>query len=228
MGLKGRVAFILGIRADESLTRRRSCINKVHENYITKPAGSPSAHRVRLGKIIYDWREKDVMKWLHENEIRWCPIYDAQNLVGAGELRVSTPLHSEAVKRSMGKLHLRQVDPELYDGIIKLWPEMAIAERYTDDFDVNAIIAKFARDGFAGCKRFVDERYAEGSMAKARAMNRVRDFLRLTRQEGGRDAYPPELLMKILIGGAVDCIPIPLSKIEQERTRNKRKKYGYE
>jgi len=35
--LKGKVGFLTGIRADESIVRLRSCINKKNENYITAP-----------------------------------------------------------------------------------------------------------------------------------------------------------------------------------------------
>ena len=36
-GKKGRTAFITGVRANESMIRYRSCVQKLHENYINIP-----------------------------------------------------------------------------------------------------------------------------------------------------------------------------------------------
>jgi len=36
-GKKGNVAFITGVRASESMVRYRSCVQKLHENYIVTP-----------------------------------------------------------------------------------------------------------------------------------------------------------------------------------------------
>ena len=36
-GKKGKVAFITGVRANESMIRYRSCVQKLHENYIVIP-----------------------------------------------------------------------------------------------------------------------------------------------------------------------------------------------
>ena len=47
----GKVAIVNGIRADESIVRYRSVVNKITENYIAK-SFSP---RATLCKPIYDW-----------------------------------------------------------------------------------------------------------------------------------------------------------------------------
>lgn len=52
------MAFLTGIRADESLIRYRASVNKLNENYIN----ATECKRVSLCKPIYDWRENDVFK----------------------------------------------------------------------------------------------------------------------------------------------------------------------
>lgn len=126
----GRVALVSGIRASESLTRLRSCVNKINENYIN----ASSFARASMVKPIYDWEENDVLKWLYENEIAHCPIYDAQHLARE-QLRVSTPLHAEKA----AYMHkLRETDPEFLDRLLAVFPEVAVQERYHGDIDRQA------------------------------------------------------------------------------------------
>jgi predicted phosphoadenosine phosphosulfate sulfurtransferase len=52
---KGMVAFVTGIRAEESNIRYRSVVNKLHDNYITEPSvpsGVPQPKRVKMAKPI--------------------------------------------------------------------------------------------------------------------------------------------------------------------------------
>jgi predicted phosphoadenosine phosphosulfate sulfurtransferase len=51
---KGKIAFVTGIRAAESLIRFRASVNKLSENYINAVT-DPQARNVKLCKPIFDW-----------------------------------------------------------------------------------------------------------------------------------------------------------------------------
>ena len=60
-GKQGQVAFLTGIRANESMIRYRSVVQKLHENYINRPYRLSKAIPLRLVKPIYDWTTDDVL-----------------------------------------------------------------------------------------------------------------------------------------------------------------------
>ena len=124
---KGKVAIFTGIRASESLIRLRSCLNKKNENYIN----ATESKRINLVKPIYDWEEKDVFTYFCKNDIKYCEIYDEQYF-NKEALRVSTPLHAESAKR-LDKIKTR--NPEFFDKLMRLFPEMAVQERYWDSIE---------------------------------------------------------------------------------------------
>lgn len=130
----GKVAFLTGIRASESLIRYRASVNKLNENYITRPfTGGKAAppKNVMMAKPLFDWEENDIFKWLGEHNILPCDTYVKQMWAGHS-LRVSTPLHQESAKK-FDKLKL--FDPVLYAQIIDIFPDMLLQERYYREFN---------------------------------------------------------------------------------------------
>ena len=122
---RGSVADVVGIRADESLTRYTVNACKLHDNWI------------RLNEVrgitnvnpIFDWTENDIFKYLGENKIPYCGIYDAQ-LYSKTPFRVSTPVHSGSAKRFD---RWRKMDPDFHRRVTEVFPEMMLQERYYDE-----------------------------------------------------------------------------------------------
>jgi predicted phosphoadenosine phosphosulfate sulfurtransferase len=129
-GAKGRVAGLTGMRADESMNRYCANANKLVDNWISHS----ELAQLDYCNPIYDWSENDVMKFLGQEGIRYCPHYNAE-LYSRTPLRVSTPIHTGSAKR-IGQW--RKMDPEFYERVTRIFPEMLIQERYcaslaTDD-----------------------------------------------------------------------------------------------
>lgn len=124
--VKGKVAMLTGIRADESLFRLRAALNKMNECYINATDDS----RIKLCKPIYDWTEDDVFLYFYKTGIVYCPIYDMQ-MLNNENLRVATPLHAESSKRFY---QIRTRSPKFYEQLITLFPEMLVQERYWTQF----------------------------------------------------------------------------------------------
>lgn len=135
--LKGRVCILTGIRAAESIIRYRSCVNKLHENYLV----SSASKRAMMGRPIFDWQENDVFRYFYDRGIRYCPVYDFQAWAGE-KMRVSTPLHAESAKRLFA---LRLHAPDLYENVMRVFPEMAVQERYWHELDRSTDVGEYAR-----------------------------------------------------------------------------------
>lgn len=195
---KGRVAILCGIRAEESLTRFRSVTSKLNENYICLPYGLPPTSRCRLVKPVYDWSENDVMKWLHEQGIGWCSIYDSQHLAGY-RLRVATPMHAVGAKQAT---KLQVSSPEFYDRVIQVFPEFDVQARYWGEYDRTAMTRDYEGRGWEGCEAFIRD-HMEGDSAadQGRALiKRLKRFFEL-HPNNYPELDPPSLALKWIASG---------------------------
>lgn len=190
----GKVAFFTGIRAAESLVRFRSVTQKLNENYISSIEHNAKS-RVKLCKPIYDWQENDVLKFIHDCGEEWCPVYEAQDIAGIG-LRVSTALHVVAAKKFD---KLAEIEPEFYQRIVDVFPDMLDQARYWHDFDQDAVIRDYKGKGWNGVMRYIEDHVPPES--KRTAIQRTR--LWRSRHENDPENYPIDLLLKTLAFGTV-------------------------
>lgn len=162
---KGRVAIINGIRADESLIRLRSCLNKKNENYINATENK----RIKFVKPIYDWSEKDVFLYFYQKGIKYCEIYDNE-LFNGEQLRVSTPLHAESSKR-FNKIRTR--DPKFYQQLVNMFPEMLVQERYWNEFDRKQDFGSYPHT-YNGLRQYIADTISNRNQREL-ALKRVED-----------------------------------------------------
>jgi 3'-phosphoadenosine 5'-phosphosulfate sulfotransferase (PAPS reductase)/FAD synthetase len=198
-----------GIRASESIMRFRASVNKLNENYITRPLGGPNGEpackRVWLIKPIYDWQECDIFKYLYDHKIDYAPIYD-QQVMASCRLRVSTPLHAEAAKQ----FHkLRSIDPVFYEQVIDVFPERLAHERYYHDLDTSKVMAEYG-SSLEGVKAWIDENYQDDPAVYEKALERHRSVLPRARRMP--DAYPPKYLLQFFMRGTFKREILPMAK----------------
>jgi predicted phosphoadenosine phosphosulfate sulfurtransferase len=144
-GKKGKVAFITGVRANESMIRYRSCVQKLHENYIVHPYRLNRNVPLKFAKVIYDWTTDDVLKFVvEEHGAKVCEYYDLAVLT-ASNTRVGIPLHSVAIRR-IGDVV--RTEPEFYDRLVECFPHIDAQRRLWTEFDVEKAIALYANDGW--------------------------------------------------------------------------------
>ena len=187
----GKVAFLTGIRAEESLIRYRASVNKLNDSYINASASK----RVSLCKPIYDWRENDVFRYFYEREIRYCPWYDQQMWAG-DSLRVTTPLCSEPAKQYHRSM---PVDPEFYDRIMRVFPEMRTQARYWKEFDRESVYEKYGSDGYRGIFNYIDLEIEE-EVQKVKAREFVNMCQRRT-EIGNSGEYEIRDVLKHVVNG---------------------------
>nr|WP_284700992.1 phosphoadenosine phosphosulfate reductase family protein [Rhodoplanes tepidamans] len=202
---RGKVAFLTGIRASESLIRFRACVNKLNENYINGVV-DPRAQNVKLCKPIFDWEEDDVFRYFFDRGIRYCPLYDLQMWAG-NQLRVSTPLHAENAKRFD---LLRSTAPDFYSRVIKVFPEMLAHERYFRDLNREALQARYGQT-YEGVEAWITENL-EGSQLDL-ALKRFRSAMGRARKDP--EVYPPRYLLSAFMSGSYkrEILPAPRPKV---------------
>jgi len=199
-----RVCTLVGIRADESLIRFSGITNS-KVSYLTK---NPALKNATLGKPIYDWKQNDIFKYFYDNDIEYCQVYDMQ-IFNKDSLRVATVLHAEAAKQ----LHkVKTLDPELYNNIMNIFPEVDVQARYYKDA-VKGNSTKIALlykekcngDYWQAIYRYIEENITDKHQ-KNEAMKKV-SRVRMTRKNNARDnnvfgGYPALYVFGKVIGGA--------------------------
>lgn len=186
----GKVAFLTGIRASESLIRFRASVNKLNENYINAVEGTT---RVNLCKPIFDWEENDVFRFFYDRGIKYCSLYDMQLFAGNG-LRVSTPLHAESAKRFD---LIKSTVPDFYQRVTKVFPEMLAHERYFKEMDREAVHAAYGQT-YEGVREWIEENITDEKQS-ALAVKRYDAVM----QRAARDPelYPPRYLLTTFMAG---------------------------
>lgn len=195
-GEKGKVAIISGVRADESLTRFRSCYNKRNENYIN----STESKKIKIVKPIYDWTERDIFIYFCKKDIKYCNIYDAEMLNGQS-LRVSTPLHAESAKNLY---KFKTLYPKFYQQLIDLFPEIIVQANYWKDLDRSNIIDRYPHS-VEGIYQYINDELT--GEQKALAIKRVNEALKMREnnmrkgQKSNYGGYPLRHIFQCIING---------------------------
>jgi len=123
----GSVGLLLGVRADESVNRFRSVMQKSADNWFSWETYAPWIAKC---KPIYDWTSEDV--WLAPHLLGWDynTSYDLMSAMGLtpNQQRVAPPYGEEPMQR----LYSYQLCwPELWDKMSRRVPGAATAARYS-------------------------------------------------------------------------------------------------
>jgi predicted phosphoadenosine phosphosulfate sulfurtransferase len=192
-GKEGRVAFLTGIRANESMIRYRSVVQKLHENYINRPYRLSKAIPLRLVKPIYDWVTDDVLKYVAvENDFPYCEYYDYAAISGANT-RVGIPLHSVAARRLNDVV---TTEPEFYDDLYRAFPHIDAQRRLWKDFNVESLIKSYSQDRWDGVRRCINDNMLSPGKHK-NAMKFAAEFRR--KRKNDPYGYPLDHLIRTLL-----------------------------
>lgn len=125
----GTVGYIMGIRADESMTRLRAVTRRMEENWIVQHLGRFDKGNVWKCYPIYDWRTADV--WTAPSKFGWDvnETYNLQELHGfhGSRQRIAPPFGAEPMQM-LGMW--ATCHPELWDKMVDRVPGAATAARY--------------------------------------------------------------------------------------------------
>jgi 3'-phosphoadenosine 5'-phosphosulfate sulfotransferase (PAPS reductase)/FAD synthetase len=192
-GKAGRVAFLTGVRANESMIRYRSCVQKLHENYINVPYRMKKSIPLRFAKVIYDWTTDDVLKFVsEEHDASYCEYYDLAALTGSNT-RVGIPLHCVAIRR-IGDVVA--TEPDFYDRLYECFPHIDAQRRLWADFDIEKLISNYSRMGWDGVKMCIEDNVLTPGL-KRRAMSFAAEFRK--KQAKDPTSYPTHWLIRNIL-----------------------------
>lgn len=216
--VKGKVAVLNGVRAEESLTRFRASISKRHENYIN----ATDTANVKFCKVIYDWSEKDVFRYFYDRGIRYAPIYDHQ-MFAQSPLRVSTPTHAMAYRylKCLPNLY-----PTFWSQLVDVWPDMHAHYLYWKDYDMYRVIENYPHS-WEGIYQYIDDHFADKNKEEAYHVVRLKQRIREGLEKTGKGyhnlyGYPILYVFKIMVGGK------HLKGIQPISRKASRKEFDYE
>lgn len=116
---RGPSAFLIGVRADESLNRFRTIKrnNGVRKHYDNKPWSTQSAAQGWNFYPLYDWRVEDIWGYIGKAGIPYNTIYDKMYHTGMRphEMRICEPYSREA-RKHLDKYHI--LEPETWERIV--------------------------------------------------------------------------------------------------------------
>lgn len=215
----GRIAIINGIRAEESLVRYRSVVNKLNENYIS----ASDNKRIKLCKPIYDFMVGDIFKYLYDSGARYSAWYE-QQLWSGDNLRVAPPLIAESMK-TIDKW--AQMDPEFYERLVTIFPEVRAHERYKGTVSDSHLYKQYGKD-MEGVRQWIEANIDPESTAYRRMLVKWKDIKRLTETQPER--YLPggtaEWVLKHFISGKIihgDIYPMTTKEIRAKYGKKKPK-----
>jgi predicted phosphoadenosine phosphosulfate sulfurtransferase len=117
--LYSNTAFLLGLRAQESLNRWRSITkNPVNINNNNIYWATKKRNNCISAYPIYDWAFSDVWKYIYDNNLRYSKIYDYMYKKGFNipDIRISSLIHEKAFK---SLCELPEFEPKTYDKLCK-------------------------------------------------------------------------------------------------------------
>ena len=119
-------AFILGLRAEESLRRYIAVTSYAGIENINWSSKGNGARNYNFYSI-YDWYEKDVWKFIHDYEIPYNKIYDIyfQKNLPFSEMRTASIINTHELKKISIQ---KEIDIDYYEAILKKLGAVAMFE----------------------------------------------------------------------------------------------------
>ena len=211
--LPGTVCLFKGIRTDESLFRLTQVLRRPQSPHIGKRT---SKHFECIP--IYDWHERDVFLYYYKNHLQYNKIYDME-MWSDTPLRVSTPMHSYN-RKTYNKL--RTLDPQLYQAIVEVWPDMAHADRYTHSKTITNHDFQEYPHTIHGLMQYIDDCYTTNKKQNLEVKKKILWAYKRRQQNKNKKGsdkfggYPLYYLFNIIRRGATMRNIIPCEKPSQK------------
>lgn len=147
------VAHCIGMRASESLQRRKIIFSSTNE--VIWGTGKKNAKRngERVARFfpLYDWEDRDI--WIAINNMGWQynPIYDRMFSLGVPiqNMRVSALCHEHAATANLQTV--QELEPQTYNKLVRRLEGISTATRLGEDF-----IQKKLPQAFVGWEEYRD------------------------------------------------------------------------
>ena len=173
-----KACMLGGVRTEESPSRYTGLTTHATFEEITWGKVLDKACTQMTFYPIYDWTVSDVWKYIHDNEVPYCRIYDWKYQYGVHpkDMRVSSLIHTTAM-RSLWML--QEVEPETWHKLVKRVPGVAQAAHISQE---DAISVRELPHMFSDWKDYRDYLVEELIADEAQTEKFTREFAKLDRQ----------------------------------------------
>lgn len=123
-------AYLVGLRADESITRYRAVTK--HPGWDGIRWGSMDGE-IKVFYPLYDWTVYDIWKYIYDYDIEYNRIYDLMFMDGYSiykKMRISNLIHEKSFRCLVD---LPKYEPETYDKLCRRIGGIATASRYASE-----------------------------------------------------------------------------------------------
>ena len=146
------IAKIGGVRGEESPARLMGITMNATYKWITWGKIENKKKDIYTFYPVYDWSYKDVWKYIHDNKLKYCKLYDYMYQYGIKlpNMRVSAIQHETAI-RSL--FWMQEVEPKTWQ---KLTKRLQGANTVGQMGEANYYIPKDVPRGFSGWKEYRD------------------------------------------------------------------------
>ena len=111
---------------------------------------------------------------------------------------------------------LRQIDPQFYDQLLKIFPDTVVHERYEADMDRQKIVAEYGKS-WETIKDYIEKNFKDET-TKNIALHRLYQIWKLSKAERNArlNCYPLDYVLKYFIRGEVRKLLLPYRKSRKE------------
>lgn len=158
-----RIAQLIGVRAQESVTRLSTILASYKKGAQCFLRHSPHARGTDIGTPIYDWSEKDVWYYLKQHQ-DVLPINDMYyiEMISGRPLRVGLPINPNTVTSIE---EIKKKSPVFFNMLTEIFPQINTTARYAKSLkqfnNYNQMIEKYGLS-IRGIKKLIEDTVPEG------------------------------------------------------------------
>jgi len=177
-----RVVQLLGLRAQESITRRSTIYQRYKAGMFCFVRNSKVIN-IGIATPIYDWKTEDVFYYIKNQDVLKLNKLYFLEMLARKPLRVSPPIHSKS-RLNLEKIKIE--NPFFYEMLLKVFPSIDTTARYAPSLaqyaDYDTLLEKYGCT-VRGIKRFCVEQVKEDLRPYAlRALKQfIRDYMEFDR-----------------------------------------------
>jgi predicted phosphoadenosine phosphosulfate sulfurtransferase len=170
-----RIVQLLGLRAQESITRRSTIYQRYKAGMFCFMRNSKVIN-INIGTPIYDWKTEDVFYYIKNQDVLKLNKLYFLEMLAKKPLRVSPPIHSKS-RLNLEKIKIE--NPFFYEMLLKVFPSIDTTARYAPSLaqyaDYDTLLARYGAD-IRGIKKFILAQVKED--LRPYALKALKQFMR--------------------------------------------------
>lgn len=172
-----RIAYLLGLRAEESMTRESTIMARHKKGAHCFYFHSKHAPGIDVVTPVYDWKMIDVFYYIkNQDTLELNKMYFLE-MLNRRALRVGSPLHG----KEMAHLHdIKLKNPQFYEMLVSIFPDFATTTNYVGALmkhgDYDSLVKKYGCT-LRGVRQLIEDSVSDPEL-KLFALKKMKGFIR--------------------------------------------------